>query len=180
MSDWTEVARASTAQELENLVPAYAEIPAGTEVKILLELQWWAPIGKLADLAGAEWWAPRLVQADLDVIDVTGNWTFIEIYGRTRGTPLILIIAAIAAAVAILGLGVYLTSVVITANMEQKKLEQADKWIREGYTPEQVTRMLEATAFEPKTPEISIPGLPNIGTGMLIIGAVALFLILRK
>ncbi len=175
---WTEIVRASTADELQNTIPAYSEIPAGTEVNIHLELQWWAPIGKLADMTGAEWWAPQLAQADMDVIDVSGNWHYIDIRGRARGMPVVLLIVIIAAAVAVLGLGVYLASVIITANMETKKLEQVNEWVLAGFSPEQIAQMLEGVKFEPTTP--SLPAIAGISTGVLIVGAIVLFLVLRR
>ena len=177
---WTEIARAKTTEELQNLVPTYADIPAGTEVNIHLELQWWVPIGKLADLAGAEWWAPRLAQADMDVIDVSGNWHYIDIRGIARGMPVVLLIAILASAVAILGIGAYISSVVITANMETKKLEQANEWLRAGYTPEQVSQMLGAATFTPSLPSIPTPTLAGLGIGTIAIIAVIAFLLLRR
>ena len=177
---WTTIVEARSVQELESLTPLYSEIPAGTPILIRLELQWYAPIGKLADLAGAEWWAPRLAQADLEVIDVQGNWHWMEIEGITRGTPVVLIIAAIVGFVAIFGLSVYISSVRITANIEQKKLEQADEWLRAGYTPEQVSQMLGEITFEPTLPTPSLPTIAGISVGVIAIGAIILFLILRK
>jgi len=172
---WTEIARANTIAELQNIVPTYADIPAGTEVNIHLELQWWAPIGKLADMAGAEWWAPRLAQCHMDVIDVSGNWHYIDIRGIARGMPVVLLIAIIAASVVVLGLGVYISSVVITANIETKKLEQANEWLRLGYTPEQVSQMLGAVTFKP-----TLPAIAGISTGAIILIGLAVFLLMRK
>jgi len=182
---WTTIVEARSVQELESLTPLYSEIPAGTPILIRLELQWYAPImvfpgGKLADLAGAEWWAPRLAQADLEVIDVRGNWHWMEIEGRTRGTPVVLIIAAIVGFVAIFGLSVYISNVRITANIEQKKLEQADEWLRAGYTPGQVSQMLGEITFEPTLPTPSLPTIAGISVGVIGIGVIILFLILRK
>ena len=176
---WTVVAQANSESELYSLTPLYADVPAGTEVNIHLELQWWAPIGKLANLAGAEFWAPRLAQADLDVIDVSGDWHYIDIRGTARGMGTVLLIAILAAAVATLGLGVYIASVVITANMEEKKLEQANAWIKEGYTPEQVTQMLkEVKPATPKLPALDLP--EGITIGVIVVGVIALVLLLKK
>ena len=177
---WTEVARASSEDELRSLVPLYEDIPAGTPVKIRLELQWWAPIGKLADMAGSEWWVPRLAEADMDVTDVSGNWHWIEINGMSRGMPVVLLLAIIAGAVAVLGLGVYIVSVVISANMEKAKLEQANEWLRAGYTPAQVSQMLGAATFTPGL----LPGTSGLAAGLgigtiVIIGLIAFF-VLRK
>jgi len=175
---WTEIARANTADELQYIEPAYADVPADTEVNIRLELQWWAPIGKLADLAGAEWWAPKLAQADLDVIDVSGDTYYIDIRGTARGMPVIVLLAVLATAVAVLGIGAWVSTVVITANIEQKKLEQANQWLDAGYTPEQVSQMLNSATFKPL--DLNAPAIAGISAGVVLAGIVVLLLLLRR
>lgn len=179
---WKTIYQANSAEELEAPVIDYQDIPPGTPVKIRLEMQPWAPIGKLADMAGAEWWVPKLVQADVTDVDVYGDWHWIVIEGRAIGAATALIIAAIAGFVATYGLSVYLVSVVLQADIEEAKLEQTEKWLREGYTPEQVSTMLRETrpAKADFMPDLSAPAIAGIGTSTILLVGLGLFLLLRK
>lgn len=180
------IAQANSVEELQSAFLPYKEIPAGTPIKIRLELAKWFPMGKLADLAGAEFWAKHLIRADMDVLDVYGDWYWIEIEGKARGLAVPLLIAIIAGAVAVLGLAAFITSVVITAKIEKEKLQTATDLINKGLTPEEVSQVLEAT--KPAAPKLpTVPKLPTsalaglgIGTGAIIAIVAGLLLLSAK
>lgn len=114
---WVTLADATSLEELQAAKPAIADLPAGTPVKLRIELPAWAPVGKLADLAGAEWWASRFIGADVEVIDVYGDWYWMEVTGRARGTPVLLLITIIIAALSALGIAWFISRIMLDADI---------------------------------------------------------------
>lgn len=194
---WQVIAQADTVEGLSSVIPTVSELPKGTEVIIRFDLPIWAPIGKLADVAGAEWWGQWLAGAGMDVIDVYGNWHWMEIKGKADPIWLIALIPLIIKAVAALGVTGFLAwaAAKITANIfvkpaevakerEQAKIEFTEERLREGYTPEEINRWLAGIESPPT--EVSI--LPEwdkvkpyvIGIGALIVIGLIAFVVLRR
>lgn len=178
---WATVYESQSGQALESIQPTYSEIPAGSLVDIEITLVKWAPVARLADLAGAEWWGQQLAGAELKVTDVegVGNYTII-IHGTAVGLAPLLLIGVLAVCLTILGVSIaWITTVRITANIEEKKLEVVKEGMRLGYTPEQISQVLEGVKTS-YTPSLNLPTVAGISAGVLVVGAVVLFLILRK
>lgn len=151
---WVTVVDVANADELRNVFPVIPDIPADTEIQIHIELAWWAPIGNLANIAGVEWWGQQLAGADVEVTDVSGDWYSVTIKGITRGSDPVTISAVILIALSLLGIiTYYITRVYITANLvEQKKAEIAQDMINHGYTPEQISAVLNQ--IKSQTPSV--------------------------
>lgn len=191
---WQVIAQSDTVAGLSSVTPTVSELPHGTELIIRFDLPAWAPVGKVADIAGAEWWGQWLVGAGMEVTDVYGNWHWMEIRGKADPIWLIALIPLIIKAVAALGVTGFLTwaAVKLTANIfvepaqiakerEQAKIEFIEARVREGYNPEQVTRWLEGIESPP--PEIKLPewlAPAGIGIGAIVLIGLAALLIIRK
>lgn len=168
-------------------VPAIAELPAGTPVVLRVELQPWVPFGKLADLAGTELWAQKLVPAHIAVDDVYGSWTWVEIRGRVTGSPAVLIIAGIVAALVALGYAAWMVKEIkLSADIKERE-KNVDDLLRElidaGLTPEQAQAVIAGT--RPAPPGVTLPDwvqptVAGIGTGLVVVLGLAVFLALRK
>ena len=87
-----------------------------TKVKIRIEVPSWAPVGRLADLAGAEWIAQQFAPAEVRVIDVYGNWHWMEIVGVAEGTPVLLLVTIIVGMLAALGITYLISKIVLQAD----------------------------------------------------------------
>lgn len=191
---WQVIAQADTIAGLSSVTPTVSELPHGTELIIRFDLPVWAPVGKVADLAGAEWWAQWLAGAGMEVIDVYGNWHWMEIRGKADPIWLIALIPLIIKAVVALGVTGFLTwaAVKITANIfvepakvalerEQAKIEFIETQLRAGYTPDQVTRWLEGIESPP--PDVELPSWlapAGIGMGVILLVGLAVLLMMRK
>lgn len=183
-NNWRTILTANSAQEVESgqVQPTIDELPAGTPVKVHIELaDWAAPFGKLTDLAGAEWWAPRLAEVDLDVTDVYGTWGSFTIEGTARGMAVMTALVAIVSALAALGIVYFVTSMLMEASIaEQKKADTLNRLIDEGYSPEEASRAVEKLEVEPTLPELPSPAGLGIGIGTLALIALGLYLVTRR
>jgi len=105
---WVTIAEANSLDEFKNAQPSYLkDLPKGTKLRLRIELPSYCPFGKLADIAGAEWWAQWLMPQGIDVIDVYGDWTWIEVQAEVD-PPMwpAWVIGAIAIAIAALPFGI--------------------------------------------------------------------------
>lgn len=110
---------ASTIKEFESLASTVgiADLPPGTNILIRVELPSWEPVGKLADLAGTEWFAQQFAPAQVRVVDVYGNWHWIEIKGVVEGTPILLLVAIIIVALSALGIAYFISRIMLSADL---------------------------------------------------------------
>lgn len=190
---WQVIAQADTVAGLSSVTPTVSELPHGTELIIRFDLPAWAPVGKVADIAGAEWWGQWLAGAGMEVTDVYGNWHWMEIRGRADPIWLIALIPLIIKAVAALGVTGFLTwaAVKVTANIfvepaqvakerEQAKIEFIETQLRAGYTPGQITSWLEGVESPPAGVELPSWWPAGIGLGTILLVGLGAFLILRK
>lgn len=191
---WQVIAQADTVEGLSSVIPTISELPKGTELIIRFDLPIWAPVGKLADVAGAEWWGQWLAPSGMEVTDVHGNWHWMEIRGEADPIWLLALIPLIIKAVAALGITGFLSwaAVKLTANIfvkpaevayerEQAKIEFIETKLREGYQPDEITRWLEGIESPP--PGVTLPewaGPAALGTGALLIIGVVVVLIFMK
>ena len=197
---WQTIVPSTPADKLEYVTPAISELPKNTEVIIRIDLPFWAPIGKLADLAGAEWWASWLSPAGLVVDDIYGDWRWLEIKGRADPLWLIPLLPLIVKALAALGLAGLLAwlSVSVTANIFVKPEEiVAEREVRRveyikwrtsptggGATAEQAVKEVEGFAPPPpQAKELFADILPAVGIGAgagILILLIILFLAGRR
>lgn len=190
---WQVIAQADTIEGLSSVTPTVSELPKGTELVIRFDLPAWAPVGKVADIAGAEWWGQWLAGAGMEVTDVYGDWHWMEIRGKADPIWLIALIPLIIKAVAALGVTGFLSwaAVKLTANIFVKPAEIAREreqakieFIREMapiYGDDTVTRWLEGIESPPAG--ISLPEwvpAAGIGIGTILLVALGAFLIFKK
>lgn len=150
---WQTIVEASNIGELEYAPCSVQELEKDTEAIIRIDLPWWAPIGWLANLAGAEWWASQLVGSGMEVIDVYGERDWVEVKGKADPIWLIALIPLIVKALA--ALGISFAAVKVSANIFAKPAEEvterqkaAEEYTytlieRYGYTPEQASKALK-------------------------------------
>lgn len=177
---WQTVYTARSESEAGSVLPTIGDIPAGSQVKIRIDLQPWAPVGKLADLAGAELWAQKLYP-EMTVSDVYGDWHWIEIRGVAKGAFPIAIALIVFGVLALFGVAAW-AAVSISADIREvqvAKSEYMEVAIRAGYTPAEA-----AEAWEKAQP---LPGVAlasgvaaGLGFGALLLIGVGAFLLLRK
>lgn len=108
---------ASSIDEFGTVMPAIQELPKGSKILLRIELPAWALVGKLADLAGAEWWASEFLGADVRVLDVYGDWHWLEIKGIAKGTPVLLLVTIIIGALSALGIAWLVSRVILSGEM---------------------------------------------------------------
>ncbi len=108
---------ANNIDEFEAARPSIDDLPPGTKIRLRVELPAWAPIGKLADLAGAEWFAQQFAPAQIRVIDVYGDWHWMELTGVAEGSPVLLLITVIVAALSLLGITFFISRIVLEADI---------------------------------------------------------------
>ena len=109
------VVSANSVTEFQERAPDY-DLPPGSKVRIYIELPAWAPVGKLADLFGAEWVAQQFAPADVRVTDVYGNWHWIKIEGVVEGTPVLLLVTVIVGMLSALGIAYLVSKIVLEAD----------------------------------------------------------------
>ena len=109
------IVSATSVDEFQSEAPDI-DLPPGTKVKIRMELPPWAPVGKLADLAGAEWIAQQFAPAEVRVTDVYGNWHWMEIEGVVEGTPVLLLVTIIIGMLSALGIAYLISKIVLQAD----------------------------------------------------------------
>ncbi len=129
---WQTIVEGSTAQELEAAVPAISDLPAGTPLVIHIELQAWMPVAGLANLAGMEWWAERL-SSHVRVKDVSSlDAHTIEISGDVTGTPVILIVGLVVAALTmVFGITWLISNIRLSADVvKQAEIQQVTEQTR--------------------------------------------------
>jgi hypothetical protein len=194
---WQTIIDASSLEEAKTAKPTIADIPAGSRVKIRVEFAWYAPIGKIGDLAGAELWYPKLLPYDLEVIDVYGNWHWIEILGRAKGLPVIPLVIGISSFLAGFGLGIFVRRVLVQAEITEQARIQAEReerrfeYVRwrtspEGgsATPEEAWQeIIKGTPPEPVKEEAKslFPDLfPEVSMGLAIVALIILLLLSRR
>lgn len=109
MSDWQVIAEADI-DKLQDVTPPIDDIPSGSEGLVTVEIPWYvggSVTAKLFDAAGAEQTIGQyLTPAHCEVLDVyeSGGKGFVRF--RVVGTPPLLVIGGIAAALIALGLTV--------------------------------------------------------------------------
>lgn len=104
---WATIIDAPSMILAKSQIPAIADIPAGSPVRITLGLPLWLPVADIANLAGAEFWIPALAGLkDLQITDVfaVDNYT-IEIDGIAGGLDPNILAGAMAGALAGFALG---------------------------------------------------------------------------
>ena len=174
---WSIIAEAGSVDELQNSFPLVDDLPPGTEILIHVDLVKWAPIGKLANIAGAEWWSQRLAPENVLVTDVSGDWTTIEIRGVVHGTPVLIIIAVIVAALSLLGVAYYVSRIYVSANIvEQTKADIARNMINSGYSADQVRQVLDG--IKTATPNAAVVG--GVSLAAIAAGLAAVILLSRR
>ncbi len=108
---------ATSIDEFGAVLPTIEDLPKGAKILLRIELPPYAPIGKLADLAGMEWWAEQFIGADVRVTDVYGNWHWLEIMGVAEGTPVLLLVTIIIGALSALGIAWLVSRIVLSGEM---------------------------------------------------------------
>lgn len=204
MDGWQTIIDAPGAQAALLATPTIADIPAGSPIKVLLDFSWpaWLPLAEVANLAGAEWWAPRLVgiQSDFQITDVHANGnTQIEIDGVSLGLATLVLAAAIAAAVALLGIAGFTAWAFVTRFQVQAQIaEQATKQIQigtafiqqqeaQGVSPQNAYNYLMGITSGATQAAQAAAGagggtglLAGISAGTIVLVGIVLFLVLRK
>ena len=192
---WQEILKATSEAEAREAKPAIADIPAGTEVQINIDLPWYAPAGKLADLAGIEFWGSKLY-SEVDVTDVEGNWHYIIIHGKAKGALPIAIALVVFGVLIVVGLATFATVTIyanvteqqkIAAEHEIAKIEATERLLDRGYSIGDVTDWLEGIRTPPPEAADIVDqfksALPAIGigtAGIIIVVLLALFLLGRR
>ena len=188
---WQLILKASNEAEAREAKPAIADIPAGSEVQINIDLPVWAPVGRLADLAGTEFWASKLYP-EVQVTDVEGNWHYIIIYGRAIGAFPIAIALIVFGVLGVVGLATFATVSIfaditeqqkVAAERETAKIEATKELLDRGYEIGDVTAWLEGIKTPPPEAKSVIDSiLPKIGigAGAIILILLALFLLGRR
>ena len=157
--------------------PAVADLPAGTPVLLRVELQPWAPLGKLADLAGTEQWAQKLVSAHIKVEDVYGSWGWVEVRGHVTGTPAHLIIAGIVVALIALGYAAWIVKdIMLSADIKTRE-KAAQDLLQDliddhGLTPKEAADIV--AGITPAPPGVTLPdwvkpAATGIGIGLVVV-----------
>jgi hypothetical protein len=194
---WQTIIDASSLEEAKTAKPTIADIPAGSRVKIRVEFAWYAPIGKIGDLAGAELWYPKLLPYDLEVIDVYGDWHWIEILGTAKGFPVLPVVIAISASIAALGIAFFVTRFLMQAEITEQAEIQAEReerrfeYVRWRTSPEGGSatpelawqEVTKGTPPEPVKEEAKslFPDLfPEVGMGLVIVVLIVLLLLSRR
>jgi len=194
---WQLILKASSEAEAREAKPAIADIPAGSEVQINIDLPVWAPVGRLADLAGVEFWASKLYPG-VQVTDVEGNWHYIVIHGRAIGAFPIAIALIVFGVLGVVGLAAFATVSIYANITEQQKIateREAAKIeatyeilrLRPELTFGEVTSWLEGITTPPPEHKgiidqfkATLPAV-GIGTGVIIlIVLAAIFLLGRR
>lgn len=99
------IASGTGKDDLENYNAQGYDIPPGTPVRIKLQLpSFISGASKLANIGGAEYAAQFFVKAQMTVEDVSGDDQYIYIQGTANGSPLALILIALIALLAVIGL----------------------------------------------------------------------------
>ena len=188
---WQLILKASNEAEAREAKPAIADIPAGSEVQINIDLPVWAPVGRLADLAGAEFWASKLYP-EVQVTNVEGNWHYIIIHGRAIGVFPIAIALIVFGVLGVVGLATFATVSIysniteqqkVAAERETAKIEATKELLDRGYEIGDVTAWLEGIKTPPPEAKSVIDSiLPKIGigAGAIILILLALFLLGRR
>ena len=126
----------------------------------------------------------------MEVIDVYGNWHWMEVKGKADPVWLLALIPLIIKALTMLGIAfaavkvsanVFVAPAEIAQEREQVKVEFIQARLAEGYTSAQIDSWLKGIESPP--PGVTLPSLPmvaGISAGVLIAGAIVLFLLLRK
>ena len=184
---WQEILKATSEAEAREAKPAIADIPAGTEVQINIDLPWYAPAGKLADLAGTEFWAQKLY-SEVQVTDVEGDWHYIIIRGRAKGVIPVAIALIVFGVLAVIGLATFATVTIFANITEQQKIagerEAAKIDFIKTYEPiygEKVFEWVEGISTPPAG--ISLPDILKpaaIGTGVILLIALGIFLFMGR
>ena len=191
---WQLILKASNEAEAREAKPAIADIPAGSEVQINIDLPVWAPVGRLADLAGAEFWASKLYP-EVQVTDVEGNWHYIIIHGRAIGAFPIAIALIVFGVLGVFGLAAFATVSVyaniteqqkIAVDRETAKIEATKELLDRGYEIGDVTTWLEGIKTPPPEAanivdqfKTTLPAL-GIGTGAIILIVLAVIFLLGR
>ena len=187
---WREILKATSEAEAREAKPAIADIPAGSEVQINIDLPWYAPAGKLADLAGMEFWAQKLY-SEMQVVDVEGNWHYIIIHGKAKGAFPIAIALIVFGVLAAVGLTTFATVTIysniteqqtIAAERERAKIEITEKLLDMGHPLGEITAWLEGIKTPPPEVQSIIGDIAKplgISAGIILVGLVLLFFIGR-
>ncbi len=111
---WQTIMQGDSLEAFGEATPTIDDLPAGTRFRIVVDTT--LPVGPIADIWGAEWLADQLLDYDARVIDVHSNgWYQAVIEMEALGTPVLLIVFAIIAAIA--ALGYLISSIRMDANL---------------------------------------------------------------
>jgi len=95
------------------------DLPPGTPFTIYIQLEWWAPVGKFADLFMAEWVTQYMYDVgESTITDVEGDWHWVKIHCVAVGVSIFIVIAAIAAIIISIGIAVMMAKIDITAVLQ--------------------------------------------------------------
>ncbi len=165
---WLTVAEVGSVAELEANPSYFDDLPAGGEIFIRLQTQ--LPVASIFNLYGSEWFAQRLIDASIEVTDVSSPDTHtIDIRGIVRGSPLVAIVAAIVAICAVIAIFyVFKITVMYYAN-EQAKQDLVEQMMVAGYTPEQIANILKGLGAANDPFAALLKALPWVVAGLGIV-----------
>ena len=128
---WNVIAQSDTAEGLKNVRPAVTDLKPGDIGLVKFRGKGWAEqqLLRLFDFSGTELWAKYMVPAHTVVENAwyEDGWAYIQF--RVTGTPVWVILAAIAAVLLSLGILVVSISVAIWG---PEQAEAITKWIALG------------------------------------------------
>ncbi len=181
---WQTIVEAPSVEEFQAASPAVSDLEKDTPIIVRIDLVPWAPIGWLANVAGAEWWGQRVSPAGMIVDDVSGESNWVEITGHADPVPVVLLVSLIVAGIA--GLGVIswmIANIKISADVkerEQSKEEFVKEMVDKGYSPSEINDWLNGIKSPP--PEVKLPSGLGLGVGLGVVALVALgaFLLFKR
>ena len=118
---WVTIAEARSLDEFRLATPSIAELPKWTNIKLRIELPWWAPVGNLLEIAPKSWWVDKLTPEGIVVTDVKGGWYWLEVYGLIDPPhPSLLVISVFITAIALLAFGIsaLIKSIKLSADLQ--------------------------------------------------------------
>lgn len=177
-ADYEVLAQANSLAEFQaKLQGNQLDLEPGTPVKLSVKLPAYMPVAGVANLFGAERWA-ELLNQEVIVEDVHSLDAYnIEVVGITRGTPVLVLVAVIAAALITLGIAYTLTEIKLSA--DRTAVTQAQAGLAEqlstqhpDWTPEQLAQVVGSTSPAANQPTSTISDIGGI-VKFAIIGLIA-------
>jgi len=172
---WQVLAQGKTVEEFQNSQPPITELEENTPILIHIELASWAPVGILADIAGAEWWAEKVAPAGMIVDDVSGDWHSLDVRGHADIAFVLILIPCIAAVIIALAWAV--TTIKISADVKERELAKI-KFLEEGmklnYSAADLSDMLAGIKTVPPDLSDFLKPLGDLGSMLIPIGLIVL------